>query len=156
MIRIVRIEEKNEFELEKEKMVLKSLGRFFASKELMQITGLLTDEELEYTFRYSQQFIALCDVEECKARCFCMTEDVDAYGLIQYEDYVTMPMVWCDACGARSVICIDCRCLEVSITELPDGKREVVYYYPLMKIEKVLNTQLYSWKWTRELADLHL
>jgi hypothetical protein len=156
MIRIVRTEIDGEFdhELEKERRVLKSLLRFFASKEFIKNTGLLTDQEFEYVFRY-EQFIALDEVEECQARCFCMKEDVDAYEHIQWSDYVTTPMVWCDSCGARSVICIHCQ-PEIEVTELGEGRRTVVYNYPLMKVEKVLNTQLYSWQWTKELADLYL
>lgn len=125
--------------------------RFFASKDFMKSTNEFTDKELENMFG-RQEFVFMADSQElCGARCFCMTEDAeDGYDVFQWSDYVTRPMVWCQNCGARSVICIDCP----PDFEMKDGK--ATFIYPLVTIDKVLSTQLYSWKWTPELFKEHI
>jgi len=93
------------------------------------------------------------------------TQDPEEF--FQYSDYITQPMIWCDSCNCRSFICIDCKPevtlgIQVIKDEDHDGNyidRDVetlTYKYPLMTVERVLNTQLYSWKWTSELFKIHI
>lgn len=42
------------------------------------------------------------DIDELRALCpFCGD---DSYDNLQWTDYVSHPMLWCDGCGATSVI----------------------------------------------------
>jgi hypothetical protein len=80
--------------------------------------------------------------DDTKAKCPC-SDKWD--NVIQSGDYVSHPMVWCDDCGRRSFICIYCQ------PETFTKKDCVVYKYPLVKVLKVINRQIYDWKWTPDL-----
>ena len=123
--------------------------RFFASKEFMKSTGDFPDEEIDYIFG-QDKFVFLDDSYEVGGRCFCMDTDAEnSWDVFQWPDYVTRPMVWCESCGARSIICIEC----APEYEIKDGN--ATFIYPLVTIDKIINTQLYSWKWTKELYEKH-
>lgn len=106
--------------------------------------------------QYDEDYMTSPHLDECQVECFCMSGFVYVSNIIQWDDYVTSPMLWCDDCGARSIICIDCQ-PKVEFVRSEDSKEvTIVYLYPLMKVEKVMSDQIYSWQWTPELADRHL
>ena len=81
---------------------------------------------------------------------------------LQYDDYVIDPMLWCQACDAKSVVCINCKpdyeVVEPSAfqQEDPDFVFDEIYTHHFMRIEKVMTYAIWGWKWTQELAEKHL
>lgn len=128
---------------------LKEEGRFFASETFMKESGKFSEDEVFYTCM-GTKFAFQEEVEECMGICTCSDEIQEAYDIFQYSDYVTMPMIWCQYCDRRSFICVECK---PDVTETKDS---VSYKYPLVTVDRVLNTQLYTWKWTSELFRLHI
>lgn len=84
--------------------------------------------------------------DDAKAKCPC-SDKWD--NVIQSGDYVSHPMVWCDDCGRRSFMCIYCQ------PETFTKEDCVVYKYSLVKVLKVLNRQVYEWRWTPYLFEKH-
>lgn len=96
------------------------------------------------------EFDSVVDDSECVTGT-CPCSDVP-FQIIRYEmndvyqwsDYVTHPMIWCEACGRRSFLCISCK---PDLKESEDG-RCLEYTYPLVNVIGVRNYQLYDCKWT--------
>ena len=87
--------------------------------------------------------VDILDNYDVRASCPCSHSD--DYTL-QHEDYVTNPMIWCDGCGRRSFICMNC------VPEVVDGDKALLKC-PLLVVRNIVNRQIYNWKWTDELYE---
>lgn len=117
--------------------ILIEKNRFFASKQFLLENGGRVDY---FAFQESEFDII--------GKCVCGFEH-EGDEIFQWTDYVSQPMVWCNSCGRRSFICINC---QPRIIETPDT---ISYFYSLMTIESVRNCQLYNYGWTPELFKEH-
>lgn len=112
----------------------------------------LPDDEDEYNEELVPSVCPFCN--------FC------AYGAIQFEDYVDVPMLWCEECGARAVLDIDwnndegadlydlvkkCRRMKVNSTpstkhcdwiDVSDAPNYIYHKTPLCWITRVVNNEL--------------
>lgn len=126
---------------------LSTKKRFFGLKHHFQTPeGFamgFTEEELPSLFR-GDDFVWQLDADDVKGKCTCSNELQEGYDMFQWSDYVTRPMVWCDRCGRRSFICLECKPVVVKTEE------SISYTYPLMNITGVVNYQIYKWGWTQE------
>lgn len=84
----------------------------------------------------SNNFVFLLD-EPKNVICPCSSTDCNGMWL----DYVSHPMIWCDECGRRSFICIDCK------PQVSENEECISYTYPLMITDAVINSQIYDWTW---------
>lgn len=86
-----------------------------------------------------------CFPESLTYKCPCPSgHDHGYHDEIQYDDYVTNRMIWCHVNGGRYFICTNCKPIINSPTS---------FTYPILKVQSVVNRQIYTYNWTNQLYD---